>query len=770
MFSHLKIRTLLLFGFGTLVATTLIVAGCGYWGIDYLSRQTATISRLSINQKFIANAFTAENDIRDALISTRTEPTDAAQVTYTAAAEKLTASISEVNERSLSVERKKIYARILAQLPVQTQSAEKSFELGRNFVAARTRLLSAGDLLSAHTDKLVQDALETEGMDAETLAAAVERTVLLVRVTNWRFLATRDSAGLATFHTSLNKAMKAIAQFEALNTPNAKTLSQVMRAALTDYASQFDATAASLIALADLYTKVQQPMLADAAEGLEKAESSLALEIAAEAALALDVHDQATLAQGVITALGVAGGLALAFSIGRSISRPINGITGTMRALAGGDKTVVIAQLQARNEIGDMARAVDVFKSNMIEAAKVSAELQTASAARLKRQDSMDHHTKSFGKSVTSVMSSLEAASTNLRHAATTMTESTSAMHAQASETAGGANKSSEDLVAVAAAVEEFTASVGEISRQVSVAADVARQAVQRAEASQGTIQGLSDSTSRIGDVVRLIDSIAGQTNLLALNATIESARAGDAGKGFAVVAGEVKLLAGQTAQATAEISGQIESVRRATAETVAAMADIGSIIGRMGEVSAAIAAAVEEQSVTVREIAHSIQGVAGSTAQAANAMTQVVDGADIAGGASRNILVEANGIGAEAERLRNEVETFLSAVQEDSRERRRFERISGQGVTASMRIDGVAHSNVQIHDISHSGIALRHARLLPEGQVVEIDLPETGGVVTGKVIRASNGILAIGFNDDNITFSRVEHTLNALSNGKIAA
>ena len=188
-----------------------------------------------------------------------------------------------------------------------------------------------------------------------------------------------------------------------------------------------------------------------------------------------------------------------------------------------------------------------------------------------------------------------------------------------------------------------------------------------RAETSQATIRGLADSTARIGDVVRLIDSIAGQTNLLALNATIEAARAGDAGKGFAVVAGEVKALAAQTAKATAEIGAQIETVRAATEDTVAAMNDIGGIIGRMGEVSTAISAAVEEQSVTTREIASSIQGVAGSTAQAAQAMEHVVQVADQAGDASRNILSEAAEIGSEAEKLRREVEQFLNAVQSDT-------------------------------------------------------------------------------------------------------
>jgi methyl-accepting chemotaxis protein len=305
--------------------------------------------------------------------------------------------------------------------------------------------------------------------------------------------------------------------------------------------------------------------------------------------------------------------------------------------------------------------------------------------------------------------------------------------------------------------VEQFTASVGEISRQVAVASEVASQAVQRAESSQATIRGLADSTARIGDVVRLIDSIAGQTNLLALNATIEAARAGDAGKGFAVVAGEVKALAAQTAKATAEIGAQIETVRGATEDTVAAMNEIGSIIGRMGEVSTAISAAVEEQSVTTREIASSIQGVAGSTAQAANAMGHVVQVADRAGEASRNILTEAGEIGAESEKLRLQVESFLQAVQTDSGERRRFERIAAHGLTATLTIAGAAPVKAAIHDLS-------------VGQDVQVDLPDAGGPVAGRISRAADGVVAIAFSESPAMLVRVDRVLANLAVARNAA
>jgi methyl-accepting chemotaxis protein len=350
------------------------------------------------------------------------------------------------------------------------------------------------------------------------------------------------------------------------------------------------------------------------------------------------------------------------------------------------------------------------------------------------------------------------------------MTVSATAVHAEASATASGAGRSSSDLIAVAAAVEQFSASVSEISRQVTVSSDVAKQAVRRAEASQITIKGLAESTIRIGDVVRLIDVIASQTNLLALNATIEAARAGDAGKGFAVVAGEVKALAAQTARATADIAAQIGTVRSATDDTVAAMNDIADIIGKMGEVSTAISAAVEEQSATTREIAASIQEVASSTSQAAVAMAHVVQVASEAGNASRNITNEASSIGSQAERLRGEVQDFLSAVHNDSGERRKFERIVGNGVIAMIRLPGQPCTKAVVQDISKTGIALRHRSTTAAGTAVEVDLPFAAGLATARVIRADGNTVALEFDSDPAKLARVGAVVTNLMAARTAA
>jgi methyl-accepting chemotaxis protein len=371
----------------------------------------------------------------------------------------------------------------------------------------------------------------------------------------------------------------------------------------------------------------------------------------------------------VLVLLGIA--IALAATAGyltvKGIAGPIQAMTAAMRRLVARDVSVVIPAQGRTDEVGQMAAAVEVFKENMIEADRLAAAEKAAQATRERRQAAMERYTQDFGASISGVMTSLATAAEAMRTASQTMEKATGSVHAEAQGTAESAAKSSQDLVAVAAAVEQMTSSVTEISRQVSTAADVARQAVQRAEASHGTMQGLSDTTTRIGDVVHLISEIAGQTNLLALNATIEAARAGDAGKGFAVVAGEVKALAAQTAKATAEISGQIGMVRTATSEAVAAMTEIGAIIGRLDEVSAAISAAVEEQSATTREIASSIQAVSAATAGTASAMTQVVKVAQDASSASQEVMAGSNGIGTQAGTLRAEVDHFLTAVREDT-------------------------------------------------------------------------------------------------------
>ena len=385
-----------------------------------------------------------------------------------------------------------------------------------------------------------------------------------------------------------------------------------------------------------------------------------------------------------------------------------------------------------------------------------------AEGAGQRRQAAMEQHTQDFGTSIAGVMASLGAAANTMRGASQTMAESASAVRTEAHDTSEGTERSSQDLSAVAAAVEELTSSIGEIARQVAAAAEVARQAVHRAEASQSTMAGLAEATARIGDVVHLISDIAGQTNLLALNATIEAARAGEAGKGFAVVAGEVKALAAQTAKATAEISSQIAMVRTTTSDAVTAMTEIGTIIGRMDQVSAAISAAVEEQSVTTRQIAGSIQAVSSATATTAHAMMHVVEVAESAGNASRDVLAGSGQIGREAETLRGEVDQFLAAVRSDVGDRRRYERIPGNGAVATLRASGQTGRAV-LFDVSRGGASLECDWSLTAGSPLEVELPGGGGGVAARAVRSEGGRLAVVFSSEPAAIARIDRAIDAI-------
>jgi methyl-accepting chemotaxis protein len=367
-------------------------------------------------------------------------------------------------------------------------------------------------------------------------------------------------------------------------------------------------------------------------------------------------------------------------------------------------------------------------------------------------------------------VASLAESAAGMRQAADAMAQASTAVHQEAAHTSDGAAKSSQDLTAVAAAVEQLTASFLEISRQVTTAAEVSRQAVQRAEASQGSIRGLAESTARIGDVVRLISDIAAQTNLLALNATIEAARAGEAGRGFAVVAGEVKMLAAQTAKATAEIGAQIDTVRGATDATITAMTEISGMIGQMDAVSTTIAAAVEQQSVTTREIAGSVQAVSGATVRSAQAMGHVVEVANQTGSASRDVLAGTADISQQAVTLRGEVDRFLAAVHADSGERRHFQRVVGDAVHAMLRLPEQQAISTEVHDLSQGGIALLCQQRVAPGTEVSVELPGVDGAITGAVVRAENGVLAVAFRDDGANHSRVDCAMRVLANKRLAA
>jgi methyl-accepting chemotaxis protein len=355
----------------------------------------------------------------------------------------------------------------------------------------------------------------------------------------------------------------------------------------------------------------------------------------------------------------------VSFLIGRSISKALSAMVRAMTRLAGGDFTVAIPSLGRKDEVGEMAGAVEVFKTNMIETERLRAEQSDIEQRQLQlRKADMHKLADAFEGAVGEIVEMVSSAATELEASANTLTTTAERSQQLATVVAAASEEASTNVQAVASASEELTSSVNEISRQVQESSRVANEAVDQAQKTNDRVGELSKAAARIGDVVELINTIAGQTNLLALNATIEAARAGEAGRGFAVVASEVKALAEQTAKATGEISQQISGIQAATQDSVGAIKEIGDTIGRMSEISSTIAAAVEEQGAASQEISRNIQHAAEGTSQVSSNITNVQRGASETGSASSQVHSAAKSLSVESNRLKLEVCKFLNSVR----------------------------------------------------------------------------------------------------------
>jgi methyl-accepting chemotaxis protein len=358
--------------------------------------------------------------------------------------------------------------------------------------------------------------------------------------------------------------------------------------------------------------------------------------------------------------------LGAALFIGRSVSRPLKAMTAAMIDLAKGNFSVVLPGLGRADEIGEIAQAVETFKVNAEQKARDEAEAkikQDKLVAELRKAD-MHKLADAFEGAVGEIIDVVSSAATELEASANALKTTAGRSQELATVVAAASEEASTNVQSVASASEELTASVNEISRQVQESSRVASEAVGQAQKTNDRVGELSKAAARIGDVVELINTIAGQTNLLALNATIEAARAGEAGRGFAVVASEVKALAEQTAKATGEIGQQIAGIQAATHESVGAIKEIGNTIGRMSEISSTIAAAVEEQGAATQEISRNIQHAAEGTSQVSSNIANVQRGASETGSASSQVLSAARSLSVESNRLKLEVGKFLNTVR----------------------------------------------------------------------------------------------------------
>jgi len=396
--------------------------------------------------------------------------------------------------------------------------------------------------------------------------------------------------------------------------------------------------------------------LAEAVGGVADAEAAHA---AAQSASALWVNGGVLLAAMALVMVSL-------WVTSVRILRPLSALSDALRRLAAGDLSIKLPGLERNDEIGEMAHAVEACKLNAETKAREEAEakIRQSDLAEKQRRDDMNRLANDFESAIGEIVETVSSASTELEASAGTLTSTAERAQALTVRVAEASEEASTNVQSVASASEEMTSSVNEISRQVQNSARIASHAVAQARHTNERVEELSKAAARIGDVVELINTIAGQTNLLALNATIEAARAGEAGRGFAVVASEVKALAEQTAKATGEIGLQVAGIQSATHESVDAIKEIGDTISKMSEIASTIASAVEQQGAATQEISRNIQHAAAGTSAVSANIVDVEHGATETGSAASQVLSAAQSLSGESNRLKLEVGKFLHTVR----------------------------------------------------------------------------------------------------------
>jgi methyl-accepting chemotaxis protein len=357
-------------------------------------------------------------------------------------------------------------------------------------------------------------------------------------------------------------------------------------------------------------------------------------------------------------------GLCFSWWIGRSITRPLNGLAAVMKRLAAGDTSARIPATGAKDELGEMARTVIVFRDTMIEREQLAQSQAAASREREQRGETIAAAIARFETSVDQALARVREAAERLEITATQLNDAADAVSSEARTAEERVGVASGNVTAAASSVEELAASIGEIAGQANRSTEVASRAVKEARRTVGTMSELGSAATHIGEVVGLIQAIAGQTNLLALNATIEAARAGEAGRGFAVVASEVKSLASQTAKATEEIAGQVGAIQSAVADAAQAIEQVNGIIDEISAIAGTVAVTVEEQNRAVASIAEGVNRASGEARTGADAMSRVALASNDARATAADVKALADALSTEAESLNQRVRQFLQNVQ----------------------------------------------------------------------------------------------------------
>ena len=663
---NIRISTKVYGGFGAVIGFLLIISATAWWSLNNADNN-------SQRYRVLAAQTTEVGKVEKALLETELYVKTFLSSPSPEVVAQVNESREEVKQRLEALAALPLDDAERATLETITTDIEAYFDAfsdvsrleDQRSAIIRDELTVSGQAMEDNLTKLMRSAFEEYLADVAYLGGEVMRSVLLMRIDANKFYLQPDqeafdalvaeSAVMDDNHGRLKDSV-----YDGSRVEQSNAVIELHETYMAAAQRLFD-TVKSRNTLVDetlmqLGSKILSDTTALARENAEK-QRVLGEQTTSSNRIAM------TIAM-VVAAVSVILGIALAFLIGTGISRPILAITHAMTALAGGDKGTEIPGQDHKDEIGDMAAAVQVFKENMIKADELTAQQLEDTRIREERAKKIESLTQDFDRKVAELLDAFGESATETESTSTAMNRIAEETNHRATTVAAAAEEATANVQSVAAATEELSNSSHEIGRQVTQSSEIASRAADQAQDTNRTVQGLAEAAKEIDEVVQLISDIAEQTNLLALNATIEAARAGDAGKGFAVVANEVKSLATQTAQATEDIGRRISTIQGETGAAVDAIQSIAKTVNEINEITAAIAAAVEEQVATTGEITRNIEQAASGAQEVSSNIVEVTKAAGETGAAAGQMTTVSSQMKTKADDLRHQVEDFLKGVR----------------------------------------------------------------------------------------------------------
>lgn len=665
--TDLKISKKIYLGFGLLVALLAIVSAFAGKGLlttaDNFSEYRSIARSTNVVGRVQANMLSMRMGAKDFIISGSDKAIKAVEkrssetLQYIADAIKLIADPKQLEQvKSLDGDIK-TYA--------STFAAVKGLQAKRN-VLVDSSLNKRGPAMEKGLSEVMKSAFEDNDAEAAYLAGVAQKYLLLGRLYGQKFLILNSDDVLTRAQTELNKMSDAMKDLlSKLENPTRRALAQKVIADWKVYSADLANVADVIKNRNDLiHNTLDQigPKVASDIENIKLSNKAKQDELGPRAESEIN---NAVSTMTVISIVGLILAALAAFFIVRSIAGPVVRMTSAMGGLAEGNLEMEVPAQGRKDEIGQMAEAVQVFKENAIRNKQLEADQEEQKIrAEKEKRELMNKLADEFNASVGGIVETVSSASAELNTTAQSMAEIADETSSQAGSVAAASEEASANVQTVASATEEMAASIKEINQQVAEASNASKRAVEDVNRTAADMETLAETADKISGVVSMIADIAEQTNLLALNATIESARAGEAGKGFAVVATEVKALANETAKATDGISDLIAEVQGQTKTAVGAISNIGTVINQLDSTSTAIAAAMEEQGATTQEVSRNVAEAAAGTEEVSSNIAGVTQASQEAGAAAGQVTSAAGELSKQAELMRSEVRKFVEQVR----------------------------------------------------------------------------------------------------------